>query len=397
MVEAPAKDGRRALIVGSGIAGVTCAHALGREGWDVNVLEKAGDVKTLYVGSGIHLWNNTMRALKMLGLDDRVMAVSGPGAVVEHMKFYTPKGRLLADVKCGEMGRKIGGDCVGINRAELLPSLAGALDPGVIRTNCEVDRFEQDATGVTAHLKDGSSERGDVLIGADGIRSVVRSQLLGGLEEPRYAGYTIWQGIITNVTPDMAPLGDFPLLYGPGLRFCYYRVSDERLYWFGVANADPGGKDPVGQVKESLLERFAGWAFPTEAIIEATEEEVIHRRDLYDRDPIKRWGEGRVTLVGDAAHPMTFDIGQGAGQGIEDAVVLARHLSQGGDVAEALRGYEQRRQKRTAHMQGLSRSVGRFGRWKHPVAVRGRELITWALLGNPIGAKGIERDLAYDF
>ena len=389
-------NGKRALIVGSGVAGVTSAYALGKKGWDATVLEKAGDVRKLYVGSGIHLWNNTMRALKVLGLDDRVMAVSGPGATVEQMQFKTPKGRVLATVKCGEMGRRMGGQCVGINRAELLPALAEALDDGVIQTNREVVGYEQDERGVTVKLTDGGEERADVLIGADGIHSTIRKRVTGVDEPPRYAGYTIWQGI-ANVTPVVAPLGLFPLVYGPGLRFAYYRVDDERLYWFGVANAPEGEQEPAGKRKEALLERFKGWPYPVEEVVRMTDEAVIHRRDLYDRDPIEKWGEGRVTLIGDAAHAMTFDIGQGAGQGIEDAVVLSRCLSQSSNVVAALRSYEDQRKKRTAYMQRLSRRVGVAGRWKHPAAVQVRNLITRATLGNPIAVKQFEKDLAYDF
>jgi 2-polyprenyl-6-methoxyphenol hydroxylase-like FAD-dependent oxidoreductase len=387
---------KRALIVGSGVAGVTAAHALLQIDWDVTVYEKAPDVRKLYVGSGIHLWNNTMRAVKMLGMSDRIAAVSGRGAVVEHMKFFTPKGRLLADVKTGELGRRIGGDCIGVNRAELLPALAEALPQGTIQPSSEFASYEQDDGGVTVRLADGREERCDVLLGADGINSSVRRQILGGLEPPRYSGYTIWQGIITKASTELAPLGDFPLVYGPGLRFCYYRVDDDRLYWFAVANAEEGGTDGPG-LKEKLKEMFKGWMPPVESIIEATDEEVIHRRDLYDRDPITTWGEGRVTLIGDAAHPMTFDIGQGAGQGIEDAVVLKRCLSETDDLVAALRSYEKLRQPRTAHMQKLSRNVGKWGRWKHPVAVAVRNVGTRLTLGNPIAVKQFEKDLAYDF
>lgn len=389
-------DGRRALIVGSGIAGVTTAHALLQAGWDVTVLERAVDVRSLYVGSGIHLWNNTMRALKMLNLEDRVWAISGPGAVVEHMKFLTPKGKLLADVRVGDFGRKLGGECVGVNRADLLPSLANALPNRVIQGGRVVQGYEQDAYGVEVKLTDGSSERGEVLIGADGLHSTIRRQVTGVDDPPRYAGYTIWQGIVTKASTELAPLGDFPLHYGPGLRFCFYRVDDDRLYWFAVATAEEGGQDPE-DVKTSLHEMFNGWVFPCEEIIEITEPAVIHRRDLYDRDPITHWGDGRVTLAGDAAHAMTFDIGQGAGQGIEDAVVLKRVLSEGRDVVAALRSYERQRQPRTAHMQKLSRSVGKWGMWKHPIAVTVRNLGTRATLGNPIAVKQFEKDLAYEF
>jgi 2-polyprenyl-6-methoxyphenol hydroxylase-like FAD-dependent oxidoreductase len=394
-----AENGKlRVLIVGSGIAGVTTAHALIQDGHDVTVFEKAQDVKSLYVGSGIHMWNNAMRAFKMLGLEDRVAAVSGPGAVVEHMQFFTPKGKLLASVPCGDLGRRMGdAHCTGVNRAELLPSLAEALPPGVIRTGAEAKGFTQDDSGVTLSLADGTEEHGDLLVGADGTFSTVRTQLRGDIGPPRYAGYTIWQGI-ASISPELAPLGVFPLVYGPGLRFAYYRVSDDRLYWFAVANAEEGGKDPETGRKEMLLDMYKGWPSPTEEIIRQTDPNVIHRRDLYDRDPIKPWGEGRVTLVGDAAHAMTFDIGQGAGQGIEDAVVLARSLREKpGDIPGALKHYEQQRYKRTAHMQRLSRNVGKFGRWKNPVAMAFRNFVTRMLGFRPIAKNAIEADLTYDF
>src|SRR5213078_3267102 len=160
--------------------------------------------------------------------------------------------------------------------------------------------------------------------------------------------------------PD-APIGRFPIIYGPGLRFAFYRVGDAKLYWFAVANAAEGGKDPEGSIKPMLAERFKGWPSPVEEVIATTEEGVIHRRDLYDRDPVKEWGKGRVTLLGDAAHAMMFDVGQGAGQSIEDALVLSRFVSTVPDVPSALRAYEARRQPRTKHMQKLSRFVGRIG------------------------------------
>jgi 2-polyprenyl-6-methoxyphenol hydroxylase-like FAD-dependent oxidoreductase len=289
------------------------------------------------------------------------------------MKFFTPKGTLLADVKCGDLGRKIGGHCMGVNRAELLPSLADALPDGVIQGGNEVAGYEQDADGVTLKFSDGREERGDIVVGTDGLHSTIRRQVTGVDEPPRYAGYTIWQGMITKASAELSPLGDFPLHYGPGLRFCYYRVDDDRLYC------------------------FAGWCHPVEKIIEETEPEAIHRRDLYDRDPITKWGDGRVTLAGDAAHAMTFDIGQGAGQGIEDAVVLKRCLTETDDVVAALRSYERQRQARTAHMQKLSRNVGKWGLWKNPVAVTARNIGTRLTLGNPIAVKQFEKDLAYDF
>jgi 2-polyprenyl-6-methoxyphenol hydroxylase-like FAD-dependent oxidoreductase len=146
-----------------------------------------------------------------------------------------------------------------------------------------------------------------------------------------------------------------------------------------------------------LKKRFEGWPYPIQEILDATDPPVTHRRDLYDLEPLEKWTDGRVALSGDAAHAMTFDIGQGAGQGIEDAVVLARNLANATDIPAALQTYETERKERAEYMQRLSRRVGRAGRWKNPAAVTARNLVTRAILGNPIAVKQFEKDLAYDF
>jgi 2-polyprenyl-6-methoxyphenol hydroxylase-like FAD-dependent oxidoreductase len=388
--------GLKAIVIGGGIGGVTTAYALNKQGMEAEVYEQADDLRKIYVGSGIHMWNNAMRALKEIGLAQAVEDATGPDAVVEHMQIVTHKGRVIADVPLGDIGRRIGGHCVGINRAELLPLLGSQLDDGVLRVNSKFLGFTDDGSGVTARFEDGHETRGDILIGADGVFSTVRHQLHGE-SKPRYAGYTIWQGIVPTFDHSDAPIGLFPIMYGPGLRFAFYRVGGARLYWFAVANAEEGGKDPDGSRKPMLAERFKGWPSPVEEIIAATDEPVIHRRDLYDRDPVKQWGEGRVTLLGDAAHAMTFDVGQGAGQSIEDALVLSRYLNEDGDPVAALRRYEQRRMPRTAHMQRLSRFIGTIGKWDKPSSMRLRGVITWMMFNNPIAYRKFQQDLTYKF
>lgn len=385
----------RALVIGGGIGGVTSGYALARAGVDVAVFEQADDPRRIYVGSGIHLWNNTMRALGEVGLDRKVMDVSGSGAIVEYFDVYSYKGRLLASVPLERTRARIGAECLGINRAELLPALAEELPEGVLRLGRRFVGFDQEDGTVVARFDDGAEERGDVLIGADGAHSTVRRQLLDD-GPPRFAGYTIWQGI-TKVREEIAPIGVFVILFGPGQRFAYYHVDEERLYWFAVANAPEGGKEAPDERKPMLLERFRGWPEAIAEIVESTPAEATHRRDLYDREPGKRWGEGRMTLLGDAAHAMTFDLGQGAGQSIEDAVVLGRCLGSAANPVDALREYERLRMKRTAHMQKLSRTVGRSAAWEHPAAVRLREFVWHAVLGNRFLGRKFDDDLAYDF
>ena len=296
----------RALVVGGGIGGVTgrLRRALHGAGIDAAVFEQAQDVRSIYVGSGIHLWNNTMRALAEIGLDRKVMETSGSGSVVEHFDLWSHRGQRLASIPLERTRSRIGAECVGINRAELLPALAEELPEGMIRMGRRCTGFEQDDSGVVVRFEDGAEERGDVLIGADGVRSVIRTQLHGEMP-PRYAGYTIWQGI-TRVPQKLSPIGVFTIFFGPGQRFAYYHVDAERLYWFAVANAPEAGSEPPDDRKPMLLDRFGDWPDPIARIVESTAPEATHRRDLYDRAPDKRWGEGRTTLLGDAAHAMTF-------------------------------------------------------------------------------------------
>jgi 2-polyprenyl-6-methoxyphenol hydroxylase-like FAD-dependent oxidoreductase len=206
---------------------------------------------------------------------------------------------------------------------------------------------------------------GDVLVGADGIRSAVRAQLLSD-GEPRDAGYTVWRAIL-ECGDELVRAGSFCSLWGRGERFVFYDIGGGRLYWMSVANG-AHAPTPPADVKAQLLQRHHGWMEPIEAMIERTPAGAIHQSEIIDRPPVERWGEGRATLLGDAAHPMTFNIGQGACQAIEDAVVLARELAGAGDVPAALRAYEAARRARTAKFQTLAWRLGRMGRWESRAA-----------------------------
>jgi 2-polyprenyl-6-methoxyphenol hydroxylase-like FAD-dependent oxidoreductase len=164
------------------------------------------------------------------------------------------------------------------------------------------------------------------------------------------------------------------MLWGPATRFGIGYVGYPRVYWFAVVNADEGAGDaPIGRKRE-LLERFRGWARPVEALIEHTEESAIGRTDVQDIEPLRRWGQGRVTLLGDAAHTTTPNMGRGANEAIEDAVVLASCLAEARDLRDrsalvrALRAYEARRMAPTAMITNASRRVGQIARWGSPLA-----------------------------
>ncbi|HEX2910009.1 MAG TPA: FAD-dependent monooxygenase [Chloroflexia bacterium] len=355
----------QAIIIGGGIGGLTAAIALQKAGIAVKVYEQAATIKE--VGAGLSLWTNAVKALYKLGLKEDLAKLSIPevtGGIV------TPGGELLSVINSRELEEKFGAPNLLVHRGELLELLRSKLPPAVIQTRARLTSFEQDSTGVTARFENGQVARGAFLVGADGIHSVVREQLFG-TGKKCYSGYTAWRGI-TSAPPDMKLGGE---TWGEGARFGIVPLSGQRVYWFASANRPEGQNDVPAGRKQELLDLFDGWHTPIAEIINSTPEKAILRNDIYDRPPLEHWTMGRVTLLGDAAHPMTPNLGQGACQAIEDAVVLARLLSKAGNIPETLKAYEAARLKRANHIVKLSRQLGWVGQWQNPLACRLRNTL----------------------
>lgn len=247
--------------------------------------------------------------------------------------------------------------------------LSEAID-GAIRLDHKCTGFELEGGGVAVRFENGSTARGDVLIGADGIHSTIRAQLRPN-EPLRYAGYMAWR-CITGF--DSAGLG-VSETWGCGRRFGIAPMSGGRVYWFATKNSPAGGTDATGRIKQSLLELFGNWHDPIPALIRASDDRAILRNDIEDRDPIAHYGSGPVTLLGDAAHPMTPNLGQGGCQSIEDAVVLARMLASHSSPAAALRAYETQRTARTRQIVLSSRRAGAIGQIENSLACSVGDLV----------------------
>jgi 2-polyprenyl-6-methoxyphenol hydroxylase-like FAD-dependent oxidoreductase len=278
----------------------------------------------------------------------------------------------------------MGAPSAAVHRADLQELLLRKLDRQQIRLDAECSGFEHDGGGVDVGFTDSLQERGDLLIGADGLHSTVRTELFGP-ERPRYAGYTAWRAVVRPARV-LLPWGTGFESWGRGVRFGCAHIGGGRVYWFATRNAPEGGRDgPLGSSsgpKSALMRLFAGWHHPIPALIAETDEEGIRRDDLYDREPLSgSWGRGRVTLLGDAAHPSTPNLGQGACQAIEDAMVLARCLKEVEDtstshgVPSALRRYEDLRRERTARIVRRSRAVGRIGQIENPLLCGLRDVV----------------------
>ncbi|HEX8701646.1 MAG TPA: FAD-dependent monooxygenase [Myxococcaceae bacterium] len=350
---------RTVLIAGGGIGGLTLGVALRRAGFSVRIFERAPELRP--VGAGITMQANAMLAFRAIGLDTEVAAA---GHVMKRGSILDDQGRTLGTMLVSEMAQEVGAPMIAIHRARLQEVLQKALGPEPLTLGTQVVGFRDDAEGVFARLSDNTEVRGDLLVGADGLRSTVRAQLLND-GEPQYAGYTSWRGVCE--VPGVADPDATSESWGPGRRFGIVPIDSGRTYWFATANAPQGAIDGADSRAE-LLARYSGWHEPIRALIEKTAPEAIFRTDIQDRPPVSQWARGRVALLGDAAHPMTPNMGQGGGQAVEDAVVLARCLATAPDLPAALARYQAIRVPRANGFVTQSRRFGELTQWENGAA-----------------------------
>lgn len=353
------------LIIGGGIGGLAAAIALQQIGLAVTVFESTPELRE--VGAGLSLWPNAVKALDKLGLGEPLRAMGVPNGSAGIRAW---DGTPLVQLTASTLEQTFGAPTIVVHRADLQTLLRAALAPDTLRLGWECTGLRPDAEGVTAQFADGQSVRGDLLIGADGIRSITRTQILG--EQPlRYAGYTAWRGI-AHFAHDQLLLGE---TWGRGTRFGIAPLNQERVYWFATRNAPAGSAAAPAGHKSELLRHLRGWHDPISAVITATDATAILHNDIYDLQPLKRWGHGRVTLLGDAAHAMTPNLGQGACQALEDAVALAAGLHAGSSGSAGLRAYEAQRISRANAIVRQSWRVGRIAQLEQPLAVGLRNLV----------------------
>ncbi|HEX2203289.1 MAG TPA: FAD-dependent monooxygenase [Longimicrobium sp.] len=350
---------RPVVIVGGGIGGLSAAIALRRSGVEALVYERAPELRE--VGAGISLWPNATRVLRRWGVLDDVVR---RGFVFRRGEIRTAKGALLQRMGLPDSDAPH----VLIHRADLHAALADALPPWAVTLGAELRGFDEAGGVVRAHFDDFGAVEGRALVGADGIRSAVRAQLLGD-GAPVYRGYAVWRGV-AQVGDGIDALSES---LGAGLRFGVVPIGGGRVAWWAAANEPEGGDD--GDRKAKLLRLFGAWHAPVPQLIDATPADEILRNDTCDRPPVRGWGRGLVTLLGDAAHPTTPNFGQGGCMAIEDAAVLAASLAATDDVAAALRDFEARRYRRTTWITRQSLRYGRLAQLASPVGVRVRDLL----------------------
>lgn len=336
-------------ILGGGIAGLTTAIALQRIGIRARVYEAAPEIKA--VGAGLVLAANAIKSFKKMGIHQAVMA---EGRLLDAFRILDAAGKTITQTDSLASSRKYGADNFTIHRARLHRVLRSFLPAEDLHTNKCCLGFDRKQNQVLLHFSDGSSELSDFLIAADGINSPIRRQLVPGAN-PRYAGYTCWRAVIDSPSPELTETTE---TWGPQGRFGIAPLAQGRLYWFACVLARENDTRLQQYTPADLLHLFRGYHHPIPEIIGHTKKEELIWNDLADLAPLPNYAFGNVLLIGDAAHATTPNLGQGACQAIEDAVVLADEIARAKNIPQAFQAFEKKRMARTRYVVRQSRLLG---------------------------------------
>jgi 2-polyprenyl-6-methoxyphenol hydroxylase-like FAD-dependent oxidoreductase len=353
------------LVVGAGIGGLTVALALTHQRIPCVVNEQAPELRE--IGAGLGLWPAPMQIFDRLGLGDEVRALSRPWEIGGLRRC---DGRFLVRYTADEFAARLGEATIGVHRGELQALLLRSLPPAAVRTGSRCVGLRQPGDGtVVASFADGLTVRAPAVIAADGHRSRTRAILFG--DRPLHdCKYVAWRGVATQ-----RPATDWHVFagetWGPAGRFGIFPITGERVTWYAAARTFHSDNP-----KDELVARFGDWHHPIPELLDATPEDEIWRDHIYDLRPPRRWSAGRVALVGDAAHPMTPELGQGACQAILDAWSLGEALAHSSDVPAAFRTYERNRKARARFVTLVARAVAVAGNADSRLARAAREHTT---------------------
>lgn len=348
------------IVIGAGLGGLTAASCLSRAGFDVTVYEQAEALGE--VGAGIQIGPNAIKVLRHLGIEDALEAVAVRPHGLDVRDWQT--GQVINTITLGEAyARQYNAPYYHVHRADLHALLVHAFEtaaPGCIRLDAKCVTLQTGHDRVQVQFADGSSAEGDVVVGADGIHSVVREALFGP-DQPRFTGMVAFRGIV--------PLAQLPAgmierrgynWTGPHHHFVHYLLKGGTMVnCVGVCEQDDWRIESwsvEGDLHEFQAE-FAGWHETIQALIGGMDR--CFKWALYDRDPLPQWTQGHATLLGDACHPMLPFLAQGACMSIEDGYVLAHCLRADDDVDAALAAYEALRKPRVSRVQLGARERGK--------------------------------------
>ena len=340
----------KATIVGGGIAGLTVAVGLEKYGFDYQLFEATSEFKT--AGAGIILSPNALFVLDRLGLYDEIAEAGHP------LRFFNvtdEEGELIQknDTTYSLHGKTY--EAIGIHRATLQKLLLSNIDRPKLNLGHSLEKIDLNQSSL--HFHNGKVVKSDLILGCDGIHSATRKVIFPEVSL-RYSGQTCWRGI-AQLSMEDDQLPQQAEMWGSGVRFGFVPISKEQVYWYATAVTPAGQKDQSSaQTKQNLASLFKNFAPHVLKIIDATENTMRH--DLIDFPPLESWSKRNILLVGDAAHAMTPNMGQGAAQSIEDAWSLVNVLQMHTDLQDVFTAYENARLEKANSVNKLSWRIGQM-------------------------------------
>ena len=360
------------LVVGGGIGGLTAALALRRAGFDARIYEQTSVLRE--VGAGVAISPNAVKVLHRLGLADALRSIAVVPQSLDTRDWQS--GALLGRVPLAEAAEsRWGAPFYHLHRADLHNVLRAAVGDSNITLGAHAVAIEPSEAEVTVRFADGTSAIGDVLIGADGIHSVVREHVAGA-DRAVWSRQVSWRGLApAEIGRNMGLEMRHHSFWGPRKQFvCFYVAGGRLVNWAGNTQSDEEWLEESWSARgdrDEVVGLFEDWHPEVRALIAGTQQ--VYKWALFDRPPLEVWTRGRVTVLGDAAHPMLPYMAQGASQSIEDASVLARAFAESpADPVSAINSYAEKRRGRTASIQNASREAGRTMQLTDSVEVEAR-------------------------
>lgn len=354
----------KAIVIGAGMGGLGSAIALKQAGYEVEVYDRVSELRP--VGAGISLWSNGVKVLNRLGLGNEIAEIGGQ---MDVMQYCCHTGELISNIDLAPLVAEVGQRPYPVARADLQAMLMNAY-PGEIKLGHTFIGLEQDDHSVTALFENGHTATGDLLIAADGVRSIARKYVLGEAVEPQYGGYVNWNGLVP-MSEDLAPKNTWAIYVGEFKRASLMPIAGDRFYFFFDMPMPKESAATGGDIREDLTRFFAGWADPVQTLIQRLDPAKTNRVLIHDVGPLNGLVKGRVALLGDSAHATCPDLGQGGCQALEDGFVLAHYLATTNiSVADALQRYEAERKERTGAIVTKARSRAEQIHGKDPIATQ---------------------------